>query len=86
MHASTSSRTGCARICLCVDPFPRVIRRTLTIRREPICTSAEAMDELEGIAESQERAIGEALMARSIAIDYYQVLMHARFRSRPVVA
>lgn len=44
------------------------------------------MDELEGIAESQERAIGEALTARSIAIDYYQVLMHARFRSRPVVA
>lgn len=44
------------------------------------------MEALEGIAESQERAIGEALTARSIAIDYYQVLMHARFRSCPVVS
>ncbi len=34
----------------------------------------EAAEALDGIAENQERAIGEAITARSIAIDYYQGL------------
>ena len=37
------------------------------------------MEALEGIAENQERAIGEAITARSIAIDYYQVTLQPSF-------